>query len=108
MSLLPVFFLAAVIVYTVMGRILLVWMDALRFTKLNLFIFVIGAFAGGWLFTLLVLLFLALAGIDQMPAREENRLAFFGWLTGGPLGGTGLAWLKIRLTKKPADEAQRH
>jgi hypothetical protein len=103
----PVFLLAAVIVYTVMGRVLLVGMDALRFTRLNLFIFVIGAFAGAWLCTMLVFLFLALVGIDQMPVHEENGLVLLGCLIGGPLGGAGLAWVKIRVTKEPADKPQR-
>jgi len=99
----PLIILVAWLVFTAMGRILLSWIDALGYTKMNLLVFVIGANVGAWLFSMLLFLAFAIWEVHLSPRGESGPL-FFSWFVGGALGGTGLAWLKIRLTRKSSDK----
>jgi hypothetical protein len=87
-----IFLLMACIGYTILGMLVLACAPNLRFTVLNLVLFVAGAFPGG-----LVLLFL----YGRVFARESlGEVAFFGifpvLVIGGVIGGGLMLGLKMR------------
>jgi|ERR1700674_5309508 len=81
------------VVYTFVGLIVLAIVPALRVTLLNLTAFVIGALIGSTVFSIL-------SGQFQGPLDNYPNAIHFA---GAVIGGSGLAWLKIRLVKSPSD-----
>ena len=90
-----IFLVMCCVSYTILGLVVLSRVPTLRLTFLNLFLFLVGAFAGG-----LGLLFM----YGRIFARNQlSDAAFYGifpiLLVGGAAGGALLVWLKTRLEK---------
>jgi hypothetical protein len=84
---------------TALGFIVLTCVPAFRLPLANLFLFVLGAFAGMFALVNLVLRGILYLGI-QVDHKNEGFFVHPLALVGATLGGSGLVWLKLRLVKK--------
>ena len=83
------------IVFVASGRILLGCLPGAHATKVNVLIFVLGAFWGGGMFMVVVFLVARVLNIS-FSVRDENTVTIFSWLIGGFIGGAVVAWFMTR------------
>jgi hypothetical protein len=101
--LLILMFLIACVLLIVSGRgILASFPKTLGATKGNLFLFVVGGFAGMFAFPNLLLRTLEFSGIHM--TQETDKLFLPAAVVGALAGGTGLVWLKLWFKKSRTDK----
>ncbi|HEY6945779.1 MAG TPA: hypothetical protein VI431_11620 [Candidatus Acidoferrum sp.] len=94
------------IIFAIMGWLLLARVPGLEFTKWNLFVFMIGAIVGAWVFSVFLVLVLVALKINP-PIQDMNSIVLVAWFVGGASGGTALAWVKIRYQREVASREKR-